>query len=76
MPGGRCQFACGALGESAAISRCTATITRFNNSALWNDPTTDQTHVGRAYMLDDNGVDQFDNTFFQVTPAGAIAMDS
>lgn len=53
-------------------------ITRFNTCALnraSNDPTTDQRNVDRAYMLDDDGVDKFDNTFFHISPSEAIAMD-
>lgn len=53
-------------------------ITRFNIDGFYHPkggPLKGLTNVDRAYMLDDDVVDKFDNTFFHVTPVEATAMD-
>ena len=53
-------------------------ITRFNSEGFYHPgggPRKGLTNVDKAYMLDDNLIDKFDNAFFHVTPLEAIAMD-
>ncbi|KAL9052823.1 MAG: hypothetical protein Q9206_004159, partial [Seirophora lacunosa] len=53
-------------------------ITRFNINGIYHSdggPLKGLTNVERAYMLKDDAIDKFDNAFFHVTPAEAIAMD-
>lgn len=38
-------------------------------------PRKGLTNVKRAYMMDDNTIDRFDNGFFYTTPVEAAAMD-
>ncbi|KAL8935705.1 MAG: hypothetical protein Q9211_004557 [Gyalolechia sp. 1 TL-2023] len=61
--------------KSADVQR---PITRFKTYALYHPGSStrnDTTKVGRAYMLDDDIVDKFDNAFFRITPTEAIAID-
>lgn len=53
-------------------------ITRFNIDGFYHPaggPLKGLTNVDRAYMLDDDDVDKFDNAFFHVTPNEVTAMD-
>ena len=53
-------------------------ITRFNSKGYYHPegaPRKGLTNVKRAYMLDDDVVDKFDNAFFFTTPHEAVAMD-
>lgn len=53
-------------------------ITRFNINGIYHSDggsLRGLTDVVRAYMLEDDATDKFDNAFFHVTPAEAIAMD-
>jgi len=53
-------------------------ITRFNTKGYYHlhgGPRKGMTNVKNAYMMDDNLIDRFDNTFFHTTPVEAIAMD-
>lgn len=53
-------------------------ITRFNIEGFYNPdggPRKGLTNVKKAYMLDDNFIDKFDNAFFYITPMEAVAMD-
>ena len=53
-------------------------ITRFNTKGYYHPdggPRKGLTNVTRAYMMDDNAIDRFDNAFFHTTPNEAIAMD-
>ncbi len=53
-------------------------ITRFNTEGFYHPDGGSRkglTNVNKAYMLDDNLIDKFDNAFFYVTPLEAIAMD-
>ncbi|KAL9011278.1 MAG: hypothetical protein Q9173_003869, partial [Seirophora scorigena] len=53
-------------------------ITRFNINGVYHSdggPLRGLTDVDRAYMLEDDATDKFDNAFFHVTPTEAIAMD-
>ncbi|KAL8974549.1 MAG: hypothetical protein Q9197_001227 [Variospora fuerteventurae] len=53
-------------------------ITRFNIHGFYHPeggPLKGLTNVDRAYMLEDDTIDKFDNAFFHITPAEAIAMD-
>ncbi|KAL8924113.1 MAG: hypothetical protein Q9208_004250 [Pyrenodesmia sp. 3 TL-2023] len=53
-------------------------MTRFNIDGFYHPaggPVKGLTNVDRAYMLDDDDVDKFDNAFFHVTPSEATAMD-
>lgn len=53
-------------------------ITRFNMKGFYHPDGGSRkglTNVKRAYMMDDNTIDCFDNGFFYTTPVEAIAMD-
>lgn len=53
-------------------------ITRFNSEGFYHPdggPRKGLTNVKRAYMLDDNVIDKFDNAFFCITPLETVAMD-
>ena len=53
-------------------------ITRFNIQGYYHPdggPRKGLTNVRRAYMLDDDAIDKFDNAFFYITPLEADAMD-
>ena len=53
-------------------------ITRFNVQGYYHPdggPRKGLTNVRRAYMLDDEAIDKFDNAFFYITPLEAEAMD-
>ncbi|KAL8902419.1 MAG: hypothetical protein Q9207_004740 [Kuettlingeria erythrocarpa] len=53
-------------------------ITRFNIGGFYHPaggPLNGLTNVDRAYMLDDDAIDKFDNAFFHVTQTEAAAMD-
>ncbi|KAL8732774.1 MAG: hypothetical protein Q9166_002556 [cf. Caloplaca sp. 2 TL-2023] len=53
-------------------------ITRFNIDGFYHPEggsLKGLTNVNRAYMLDDDAVDKFDNTFFHINPTEAAAMD-
>ncbi len=53
-------------------------ITRFNVQGYYHPdggPRKGLTNVRRAYMLDDDAIDKFDNAFFYITPLEAEAMD-
>ncbi|KAL8767869.1 MAG: hypothetical protein Q9209_005761 [Squamulea sp. 1 TL-2023] len=53
-------------------------ITRFNIDGFHHPegaPRKGLTNVDRAYMLDDDVVDKFDNAFFHINPTEAAAMD-
>ena len=53
-------------------------ITRFNSEGFYHPdggPRKGLTNVNKAYMLDDNIIDKFDNAFFYITPLEAVAMD-
>lgn len=53
-------------------------ITRFNAKGFYHPdggPRKGLTNVKRAYMMDDNTIDRFDNAFFYTTPTEAAAMD-
>ncbi|KAL9016045.1 MAG: hypothetical protein Q9185_006587 [Variospora sp. 1 TL-2023] len=53
-------------------------ITRFNIHGFYHPeggPLKGLINVDRAYMLEDDTIDKFDNAFFHITPAEAIAMD-
>lgn len=53
-------------------------ITRFNIDGYYHPDggsLKGLTNVDRAYMLDDDAVDKFDNAFFHVTPTEAASMD-
>ncbi|KAI4148084.1 MAG: hypothetical protein LQ341_001672 [Variospora aurantia] len=53
-------------------------ITRFNIHGFYHPeggPLKGLTNVDRAYMLEDDTIDKFDNAFFHITPVEAIAMD-
>ena len=53
-------------------------ITRFNVQGYYHPdggPRKGLTNVRRAYMLDDDAIDKFDNAFFYITPPEAEAMD-
>ena len=53
-------------------------ITRFSGKGYYHPegaPRKGLTNVKRAYMLDDNIVDKFDNAFFYIPPHEAVAMD-
>lgn len=53
-------------------------ITRFNIGGFYHPaggPLKGLTNVDRAYMLDDDAIDKFDNAFFHITPIEATAMD-
>ena len=53
-------------------------ITRFNSDGFYHPdggPLKGLTNVDKAYMLDDDLVDKFDNAFFYITPMEAVAMD-
>ncbi|KAI9818135.1 MAG: Type I Iterative PKS [Pycnora praestabilis] len=67
------------LWELLAASRdVQSEITRFNINGYYHPeggPRKGLTNVKNAYMMVDNMVDRFDNSFFQTTPVEAIAMD-
>ncbi|KAL8829024.1 MAG: hypothetical protein Q9170_006352, partial [Blastenia crenularia] len=53
-------------------------ITRFNIDGFYHPACGSEkglTYVDRAYMLDDDAVDKFDNAFFHITPTEATAID-
>lgn len=53
-------------------------ITRFNVEGFYHPegaPKKGLTNVKNAYMMDDNAIAKFDNSFFHTTPLEAIAMD-
>ena len=53
-------------------------ITRFNADGFYHPEGAQRkglTNVRHAYMLDDDCIDKFDNSFFYVTPQEAVAMD-
>ena len=53
-------------------------ITRFNVQGYYHPdggPRKGLTNVRRAYMLDDDAIDKFDNAFFYISPLEAEAMD-
>ena len=53
-------------------------VTRFNIQGYYHPdggPRKGLTNVRRAYMLDDDAIDKFDNAFFYITPLEAEAMD-
>ena len=53
-------------------------ITRFNSDGFYHPdggPLKGLTNVDKAYMLDDDRIDKFDNAFFYITPMEAVAMD-
>lgn len=53
-------------------------ITRFNVEGFYHPEGAAKkglTNVKNAYMMDDNAIDKFDNSFFHTTPLEAIAMD-
>ena len=53
-------------------------ITRFNTKGYYHPegaPRKGLTNVKHAYMMNDDAIDKFDNSFFHTTPLEAIAMD-
>lgn len=53
-------------------------ITRFNSRGFYHPEGASRkglTNVKDAYMLDNEGIDKFDNAFFYTTPQEAVAMD-
>ena len=53
-------------------------ITRFNIDGYYHPEGGSKkglTNVRHAYMMDDDCIDKFDNTFFYTTPGEAAAMD-
>ena len=53
-------------------------ITRFNASAFYRPeggPLKGLTNVKSAYMMDDDAINRFDHSFFQISPQEAICID-
>ena len=62
----------------ASSTNVQSKITRFNSDGFYHPdggPLKGLTNVDKAYMLDDDLIDKFDNAFFYITPTEAIAMD-